>query len=711
MSIQKEKITLDVDGMTCAHCAMKVEHAIIDHGGQVKEVDFGNGRAVICSTPVQLDEIIAGITKAGYQVKKSDVPEEVSPRWSPVEKKLYFTLLFTVPLFCHMFLPAVEVLQNPWIQLCLCIPVVAVGLDHFGKSAWGSLRSGVPNMDVLITMGFTAAFSYSLTGTLLFMGMAEVSNYMFFETAATIISLVLLGNVLEYRSVRQTTTAIGELTQLRVEIAQLIQNNSDGERITEVPYQEIKEGDLLLVNMGDKVPVDGVLMEGDASVNESMLSGESLPVEKSVGDVLTGGTLLEKGTIKMKATKVGDETVLSHIIELVRKAQQNKPGIQQLGDRISAIFVPIVILVAISTLLISHFVFQLDLTTALMSSIAVLVISCPCAMGLATPTAVMVGIGRAAKKGILIKGGDTLENMAGIKNMVFDKTGTLTTGEFRIEKITSLNNADEQKIRDIVFSLEQHSSHPIARSMRRELKNSGNPIELSNVEEQKGLGVTAIGPNGIQFQIGSYAVAKSLTDDGTHSIYVIENGQLIGYIDIADQIKIGAANSIQLINNQDINTFILSGDSTIRCKAVASELDIKKCLSEQSPQDKLKAIERIMKTGPTAMVGDGVNDAPALEKATVGVSLGNATQVAIQTAQVVLLKHNGIDSVNDALRISRHTYLTIKQNLFWALFYNVLAIPIAAAGLLNPMICALAMAFSDVIVIGNSIRLKTKKLT
>jgi len=478
-----------------------------------------------------------------------------------------------------------------------------------------------------------------------------------------------------------------------------------------VPYQEIKEGDLLLVNMGDKVPVDGVLIEGDASVNESMLSGESLPVEKSVSDALTGGTLLEKGTIKMKATKVGDETVLSHIIELVRKAQQNKPGIQQLGDRISGIFVPIVILIAISTLLISHFVFLLDLTTALMSSIAVLVISCPCAMGLATPTAVMVGIGRAAKKGILIKGGDTLENMAGIKNMVFDKTGTLTTGAFKIENITALNNTEEQKIRDIVFSLEQHSSHPIARSMRRELKDQSHPIKLTQVEEQKGLGVTALGPNEDHFQIGSHAVAKDQTEDSTHSIYVLENDQLIGYIDISDQVKEGAINTIQLINNQDINTFILSGDLNSKCKTVAHEVGIKNCLSEQSPEDKLKAIERIMATGPTAMVGDGVNDAPALEKATVGVSLGNATQVAIQTAQIVLLRDRGIGSVNDALLISRHTYLTIKQNLFWALFYNVLAIPIAATGLLNPMVCALAMAFSDVIVIGNSIRLKTKKLT
>jgi len=708
MNTNTKDISLLVDGMTCAHCAMKVEQAITDRGGKVKEVDFGNGTAVVHSTPAQLDEIIEGITRAGYKVKKSETPEEAAPNWSPVEKKLYFTLLFTVPLFCHMFLPAIEVLQNPWVHLALSIPVVAVGLNHFGKSAWGSLRSGVPNMDVLITMGFTAAFSYSLAGTLLFMGTEEVSNYLFYETAATIVSLVLLGNVLEYRSVRQTTTAMGELTQLRVEKAQLIQ---EGEQVTEVPYQEIKEGDLLLVNMGDKVPVDGVLMEGDASVNESMLSGESIPVEKSVGDTLTGGTLLEKGTIKMKATNVGDDTVLSHIIELVRKAQQSKPGIQLLGDRISAIFVPIVILIATSTLLISHFIFQLDLTTSLMSSIAVLVISCPCAMGLATPTAVMVGIGRAARKGILIKGGDTLENMAGIKNMVFDKTGTLTTGAFKIKHITALNHADEQKIKDIVLSLEQHSSHPIAKSMRRELKDTASTMELSNVEEQKGLGVTATAPNGNRFQIGSHAIAKGQTDDSTHSIYIMENDQLIGYIDIADQIKEGAKKYIEHINNQDINTFILSGDLSNRCEAVASELGINNCHSEQGPEDKLRAIERIMETGPTAMVGDGVNDAPALEKATVGVSLGNATQVAIQTAQVVLLKDKGIGSVNDALLISRHTYLTIKQNLFWALFYNVLAIPIAAVGLLNPMICALAMAFSDVIVIGNSIRLKTKKLT
>jgi Cu+-exporting ATPase len=372
--------------------------------------------------------------------------------------------------------------------------------------------------------------------------------------------------------------------------------------------------------------------------------------------------------------------------------------------------VPIVILIAISTYFISHYFFLIDMTKALMSSIAVLVISCPCAMGLATPTAVMAGIGRAAKMGILIKGGDTLEKFASTKNMVFDKTGTLTTGEFKIEQITCLDNEEEQKITDIVYNLELHSSHPIARSMRQKLKGKARPLELTNIVEQKGLGVSATGPNGVRFQIGSHAIASHLTKDDSHSIYILENDRLIGHLDIGDEIKEGAHSTVQLINNQGINTFLLSGDSNDKCKSVASEIGIQNYLSEQDPGQKLKAIENIMQQGNTAMVGDGVNDAPALGKATVGVSLGNATQVAIQTAQIVLLRDKDLNIVNEALLISRHTYLTIKQNLFWALFYNVVAIPIAAMGLLNPMVGALAMAFSDVIVIGNSIRLKTKKL-
>ena len=701
-----QKITLNVEGMTCANCALGIKKQLEKKGMEAVNVNFSTGEAsYLNASNLSLEEIKESINSLGYKVVE-EVAEE--GKISSIEKKFYFSLIFTIPLFLHMFFSKDFILNNVWVQLSLCIPVFLIGLFHFGKSALGSLKSGVPNMDVLIVIGITSAFGYSLYGTMVYLGTAEAHDYLFYETAATITILVLLGNVLEHRSVKQTTTAIKELNQLQKTEAKRVLANGE---IEIVEYADIKENDILQFNTGDKIAVDGEIIWGDAIINEAMISGESTPVEKSVANKVVGGTIIEDGSIKMKAEKVGNETVLSKIIEMVKNAQQDQPAIQKLGDKVSAIFVPIVIGIATLTFVLTYFVFDISLQQSIMQSIAVLVISCPCAMGLATPTAVMVGIGRAAKKGILIKGGSTIEQFAIAKNIVFDKTGTLTTGKFVIKNTQLYAMVEEQELKDILYSIEHHSSHPIAKSIAAYLQDDASHIELVDVKEIKGKGIEAKDEHGNFYQLGSYRLAEKLTDNESHSIYLIKNNELIAGVDIEDELKDNVAETITLLNQQGLDTILLSGDSAKKCQDLAQEIGINTVYSQQLPEEKLIKIEELQKTHPTIMVGDGINDAPALAKASVGISLSNATQVAVQTAQIVLLNDKDLSQVYEAYLISKHTLKTIKQNLFWAFFYNVVAIPIAAFGFLNPMVAALVMAFSDVIVIGNSIRLKSKKLS
>ncbi len=704
---ENNHITLNVEGMTCANCALGIKKQLEKKGMENVNVNFSTGEASYTnSAKLSLEEIKASINGLGYKV--IDKVKDEDGKLSPIEKKFYFSLIFTIPLFLHMFFSHDFILNNVWVQLSLCIPVFVVGLLHFGKSAFGSLKSGVPNMDVLIVIGITSAFGYSLYGTMVYLGLPEAHDYLFYETAATITTLVLLGNVLEHRSVKQTTTAIKELNQLQKTEAKRVLPNGDVEL---VDYTDIKENDILQFNSGDKIAVDGEVIWGDAIVNEAMISGESAPVTKGITNKVVGGTIVEDGSIKMKAEKVGNETVLSKIIEMVKNAQQDQPAIQKLGDKVSAIFVPIVIGISTLTFVLTYFVFDFALQQAMMQSIAVLVISCPCAMGLATPTAVMVGIGRAAKKGILIKGGSTLEQFAIGKNIVFDKTGTLTTGKFIIKSTKLYALVEEQELKNLLFSLEQHSSHPIAKSIVEYLKSDATNVDLIDVKELKGKGLEAKDAHGNHYQLGSYRLAENLTANQTHSIYLIKNKELIAGVDIEDELKDNVAETIALLNQQGLNTVMLSGDRDGKCQELAQTIGIKTVYSQRLPEEKLLKIDELQKSGPTIMVGDGINDAPALAKSSVGISLSNATQVAVQTAQIVLLNDKDLSQVYESYLISKHTLKTIKQNLFWAFFYNVVAIPIAAFGFLNPMVAALAMAFSDVIVIGNSIRLKSKKLS
>jgi P-type Cu+ transporter len=718
MAENTTNITLHVEGMDCTSCALGITKNLQKKGAENVYVDFASGEAnFFLKDKKELQLMINSINDLGYKVVDSKFREENEGKMSTVEKRFYFTLPFTIVLFFgHMLLSHDFILNQPWIQLLLCLPVFIIGIMQFGKSAWGSLKAGVPNMDVLVFIGSSSAFIYSIIGMWTHYGTHEIHNYMFFETATTIITLVLLGNVFEHRSVKQTTTALRDLSAIQVSKAKLLGLQMGKEVITEIDYKDITVGAILQVNTGDKIPVDGEIISGEVIIDESMLTGESIPVEKLMSDKVIGGTIVVNGSIRMRAEVVGNETVLAKIIELVKKAQQAKPEIQKLGDKISAIFVPVVLGISIITFFINyffvHFPVHADvLQESIMRSIAVLVISCPCAMGLATPTAVMVGIGRAAKMGILIKGGSTLEEFAKIKNIVFDKTGTLTTGDFKIKNIIYFEGATEKEVKDVLFTLEQHSSHPIAKSIVNELKQTVSTITFNTIVEDKGLGISATDANNNTYQLGSYKIASGLTLSDMHTIYVLKNKVLIATVDLEDKLKQGVKETIANLNKQGISTVMLSGDSRKKCEELAQKINIHKVYSEQLPSQKLELIEKLTKQAPTAMVGDGVNDAPALAKATVGISLSNATQVAIQSAQIVLLKNNDLSMLTQAHLISKHSLITIKQNLFWAFFYNIVAIPVAAMGLLSPGIGALAMAFSDIIVIGNSIRLKTKKLS
>ena len=700
MKIETKKLKLEVEGMTCANCAAGIKKHLENKGLQDVNVNFSTGEASWENDKNQdKNDVAKTITSLGYKIKSSSKEEEKG--LSKVEKYFYFTLIFTLPLFSHMFFPKGSIIQNPLLQFILCLPVYIIGVSYFGKSAWGSIKTGVPNMDVLIFTGSSAAFFYSIYGWLINYGTPAVHHYLFFETSATIITLVLLGNVLEHKSVKKTTTAIGDLTAIQKVIAK---KEIEG-KITEVNFEDIRVNDILVINSGDKIPTDGIIISGTSYIDESMITGESIPIDKTTGDEVIGGTIITDGNLKIKATKIGDDTLLSQIIELVKNAQNNKPNIQKLGDQVSAVFVPVVLTISLATFFIGHYFFNIEIQDAFLRSIAVLVISCPCAMGLATPTAVMVGIGRAAKNGILIKGGDTLEKLASIKTIVFDKTGTLTTGKFIVSQFTVLDG-DEDDVKNIIYNIEQHSSHPIAKSLCNAFQENSSPLQLTNINEEKGISISAkIDEN--TYTIGSskiYATPKQ------HDLFVLKNNELIATINISDELKINTDLVISSLHKRGYTTTLLSGDKKEKCNQIASELGITTTYSEQLPQDKIVKIEELVSSNKTAMVGDGINDAPALAKATIGISLGNATQIAIQSADVVLLNNEDLSQLPQTMQIGKHTLLTIKQNLFWAFAYNIVAIPIAVMGLLNPMWGALFMAFSDVIVIGNSIRLRYKNI-
>ncbi len=707
-----EKVEWKVEGMDCTNCALTITRYLQKEGQKEVNVNFiGGDVSFETDGHKSKEELSKGIAGLGYKVVSETIAIPIQHSTFNIQhlfsnhlQRFLFCLPFTLVLMLHMLPWHIHFLMNPWIQLAVCTPVFIVGMSYFGVSAAKSLRRGIPNMNVLIALGALAAFVYSLIGTIGNLGV----NYIFYETTATIITLVFLGEWIEHRSVSITQKELNKLAGQQKVMANMIAfDDKYQELIFPVENTKLHVGDLVLIKSGEQVPVDCKILWGDVHVNEALLTGESKPVHKEKKDNLIGGSIITDGTVKAQVTAVGKDTVLSNILSLVKQAQGEKPPVQQLADKISAVFVPVVIGISALSFLLNYFVFDVNGTNSLMRSIAVLVISCPCAMGLATPAAIAVGLGRAAKNGILFRNAKSLELFKNIRTVVFDKTGTLTKGNLKVTGFKSLL-LTETVFKQVIFSLEKYSNHPVAKAITEGWKTN-DTLQWKKIEEIKGLGMKAEDTSGNTWQLGSFKIAASQTDDSTHTAYLLQNEKLAGWFDMEDEIRPEAKEVISYLHVRNIQTILLSGDSLQRTKAIAATLGIDKVFAEKTPEEKLLIIEELNNESPVAMVGDGINDAPALAKATIGISMSEATQLAVQTAQVVLM-NKGIQHLPLALGLGKHTFNTIKGNLFWAFIYNIVAIPVAAVGLLQPGIAALAMGFSDVVLAINSIRLNYRKV-
>ncbi len=704
-----ESVQWKVDGMSCTNCALSIHKYLQASGITEPKVSFMEGE-VQFEMPSEINKktLIKGIQKLGYKVRGQE--EKQTKKWLDNNRdRALFSFLFTAPLVLHM-LPGVHIhfLMNPYVQLAFTLPVFIIGMSYFGKSAWYSITQGIPNMNVLVAIGALASFGYSLYGTIIGQGVL----FAYYETTATIITLVFFGNYLEDASVQSTQRALKDLVKAQKVMANMIVfDENHKEIIFNVESTSLKVGDIILVNAGETIPMDSKILWGEASVNESIVTGESVPVFRKMHDILLGGSTIENGTIKAYVTAVGDDTVLANILKMVKAAQGEKPPVQILADKISAVFVPLVLGIALLTLIGNIILTDIGFGASMLRAIAVLVISCPCAMGLATPAAIAVGLGRGARNGVLFKNAKSLETFKDIKQVVFDKTGTLTTGHFAITNFKKEEGITENDFKQIAYSLEKYSNHPIAKCISSQWKNKED-IKWKTIEEIKGMGIQATDKEGNTYFAGSFATLKEIKAEDGHNIYIQKNNILLGWIDVADEIRMEAKEIIATLHKQGIHTILLSGDRKIKCEQVGKALGIQEIISEQSPSDKLNKLEALTKISPTAMVGDGINDAPALAKATIGISLSNASHIAIQSAQVILM-NQGLKNLPMALGLGRRTYETIKENLAWAFSYNIIAIPVAALGLLGtwgPTYGALIMGLSDVVLAINSLRLFKKKL-
>jgi len=707
-----EKVQWKIEGMHCANCALTINKYLQKKGAaniSVNPIDGDVSFDLNGATAKQ--HLVHGIESLGYKVQTAEEVKAPTKTFSAKAiltndiHRFWFCLPFTLLLMLHMFGIHIHFLMNPWVQLVLALPVYVVGMMSFGKSGFNSLRNRLPNMDVLVTIGSSAAFIYSVVGTIFNLG----EGYMYYETTATIITLVSLGEYLEHASIKSTQRALKALVKSQKVMANMIAfDHEHKEVIMPVENTQLRVGDLVLIRTGEQVPVDCKILWGEAHVNEALLTGESTPIYKKQKDTIVGGSIIAEGTLKAQVTAVGDDTVLSNILNLVKKAQGEKPPVQKLADRISAVFVPTVLSIAIITLF-ANWIIVGAFTPALLRAIAVLVIACPCAMGLATPAAIAVGLGRGARNGILFRNSKSLELFKDIKQVVFDKTGTLTTGRFQISRFKSL--IDETEFKRIVYSLEKYSNHPLAKTIANEWRMP-NDIRWQKIEEVKGRGMVATDMHGNQYLLGSQKLAMEIATEENHNIYLVKNNAFVGWIDLADELRPESKFVVEYIKSKNIKTILLSGDRYEKTKSLADDLGIEEVVAEQTPEQKLQLIEKLTSQQPTIMVGDGINDAPALAKATIGISMSEASQLAMQSASVVLM-NSGLNKLPMALGLGRHTYITIKQNLFWAFAYNIVAIPVAAVGLLGtygPTYGALIMGLSDVVLAINSVRLFIKKV-
>lgn len=733
--VVKQKAEFDITGMTCAACSTRIEKGLNKIEGVASaNVNLALEKATIEFNPseVTIADIIAKVEKLGYGAhQKQENTKQVDHREKAIKdqkRKFIISAILSFPLLWTMvghfsftsFLYVPVFLMNPWIQLILATPVQFIIGKQFYVGAYKSLRNGSANMDVLVVMGTSAAYFYSVYQAIITAG-TNHSPHLYFETSAILITLIILGKLFEAKAKGRSSEAIKKLMGLQAKTAIVLRDGLE----KEIPLEEVVIGDTILVKPGEKIPVDGEVLEGMTAVDESMLTGESLPVDKKTGDVLYGSTINKNGFIKMTATKVGRDTALAQIIKVVEDAQGSKAPIQRLADQISGIFASIVIAIAILTFLVRIIWIQPgEFTPALEVLIAVLVIACPCALGLATPTSIMAGSGRAAEFGILFKGGEHLEQTQSIDTVVVDKTGTVTHGKPVLTDVELASGQEEAKFLSLIGAAEKQSEHPLAQAIVEGIQDKG--IELGEVqffEAIPGYGVQAtvsgqavvIGTRKLMQQYGIeiqsvLPTMESLESNGKTAMLAAINGQYAGLVAVADTIKDTSSEAVRRLKEMGIEVIMMTGDNERTAQAIGKEVGVDAVIAEVLPEGKAEEVKKLQAAGKkVAMVGDGINDAPALATANIGMAIGTGTDVAMEAADVTLIRGD-LNSIADAILMSRKTMRNIKQNLFWAFGYNTLGIPIAAAGLLAPWVAGAAMAFSSVSVVLNALRLQRVKL-
>jgi P-type Cu+ transporter len=730
------KIELDITGMTCAACSTRIEKGLNKMDGVLSaNVNLALEKATVEYNPSLLSpkDMIQRVDKLGYgaSVKNDENAQDtVDQRLKEVETqqgKFIFSLILSLPLLWAMvghfsftsFLYVPDAFMNSWVQLALATPVQFYIGKQFYVGAYKALRNKSANMDVLVALGTSAAYFYSVYLSIQTLGNGAHSVGLYFETSAILITLIILGKLFEAKAKGRSSEAIKKLMGLQAKTAKVLR---DGEEV-EVPLEEVVTGDILLVKPGEKIPVDGEILEGRSAFDESMITGESVPVDKTVGDKVIGATINKNGFIKIKATKVGKETALAQIIKVVEEAQGSKAPIQRLADNISGIFVPIVVGIAIVTFLIWYFVLAPgNFAEALEKMIAVLVIACPCALGLATPTSIMAGSGRAAEYGILFKGGEHLEMTHRINTVILDKTGTITNGApVLTDVITEMDNGE---FLSLVGSAEKQSEHPLAQAIVEGIKERNIQLrDVSEFEAIPGYGIKSI-IEGKEILVGTRRLMKQYNVDMNHVLEKMEtlekqgktamlsaiDGTFAGIIAVADTIKDTSAGAIKRLRDMGIEVIMITGDNQQTAQAIAKQAGVDQVIAEVLPEGKAEEVKKLQQQGKkVAMVGDGINDAPALAIADIGMAIGTGTDVAMEAADITLIRGD-LNSIADAIFMSKKTIRNIRQNLFWAFAYNTLGIPIAAIGLLAPWLAGAAMAFSSVSVVLNALRLQRVKL-